>query len=629
MEVSPPPHAEDEKRSLAPPPASIPPPPLRASRVPPPMAAATPTKPTAATPPPRGGPDPAPLLAVTIAVIGAVDFVIPLLPWASLPLTGLLTLLVVPWSILVVREATGVPAGDRGRALRKLAFHFANIALVLAFLAAKWLTLVDALSEGHSQASLAPYRNYTVALVVLLVAGAALRGGRVARIVDASADHPARLMAGSFGLTSVVGALILALPVSLRDPSHVSLVDSLFVSVSAVCVTGLSTVNVAQTYTPAGQAVICGLIQIGGLGIMVITAAITILAGRRLGVKGSAALAEMVDSRSLLDVRRTVGMIVTYTIVFEAIGAGLLYFQFERTPNLLAGSSSPWAAVFHAVSAFCNAGFSIFDDNLAPFVGHSGVCMTINVLVILGGLGFPVVHELLFRWTTLLTRHRPPRLTLNTRVALATTAMLLGGMTLAYLVLENGASFTELGVIERLNAALFHSVSARTAGFNVVDVGKMRPASLLLTCLAMFVGAGSGSIAGGIKVTTLAVLFSAFRGELRGQSARLFDRTIPDAVVRRAMGVAFLATLVVVVVVFVLLLVEKHEPLAILFETVSAFSTTGLSTGITPQLGAAAKLVLSATMLIGRIGPLTAAIALSSRARATHYQLPEERVMIG
>ncbi len=348
-----------------------------------------PAKGAAAAPPARVGPDPAPLLALTIAVIGAVDFVIPLVPWASVPLTALLTVLVVPWSVLVVREATGVPETDRGRALRKVAFHFANIALVLAFLAAKWLTLIDALTEGHSQASLAPYRNYTVALVVLLVAGAALRGGRVARIVAASADHPARLMAGSFGLTSVVGALILALPVSLRDPSHVSLVDSLFVSVSAVCVTGLSTVNVAQTYTTAGQAVICGLIQIGGLGIMVITAAITILAGRRLGVKGSAALAEMVDSRSLLDVRRTVGMIVTYTIVFEAIGAGLLYLQFERTPQLLGDATAPWAAVFHAVSAFCNAGFSIFDDNLAPFIGHAGVCFTVDALVILGGLGFP------------------------------------------------------------------------------------------------------------------------------------------------------------------------------------------------------------------------------------------------
>lgn len=580
-----------------------------------------------------------PLLVITILVLGSVDFVIPLLRWASLPLSALLTILVVPWTIVLVGDAADAQAGERTRAVRRLAYHLATIALVLALLAAKWVTLVDAFSGKDATDFVGSYRSYTAALVVLLAVGGAVRGERIVRLVASSADHPARLMAGSFGLTSVVGALLLALPLSLNHPSEVSLVDSFFVSVSAVCVTGLSTVNVADTYTLFGQVVICALIQVGGLGIMVITAAVTILAGQRLGVKGSAAIAEMVDSRSLADVKRTVGMIVTYTFVFESIGASLLYVPFKHIPEIartayagsgLSGAGSPeWAAVFHAVSAFCNAGFSNFRDNMVPFVGAPFTCSIVSSLVILGGLGFPVVHELMFRWTHRLRRRRPPRLTLNTRVALATTTMLLVGLAAAYLVLENGASFSDLGIIERLNAAVFQSVSARTAGFNVVDLGKMRPASILLTCFAMFVGAGSGSIAGGIKVTTLAVLFAAFRGELRGQRPRLFDRAIPDAVVRRAMGVAFLATLLVLVVMFVLLLVEKKEPLALLFETVSAFSTSGLSTGITPDLSAIAKLILSATMLIGRIGPLTVAVALSSRVRATNYQLPEERVMIG
>lgn len=572
-------------------------------------------------------------------MLGVVDFIIPLRAWASIPLSALFSIVVVPWAVIVVRDTAAAPGEDRGRALRNLVFHLANIAFALAFVAAKWITIVDALSEESPVEYVASYRSYTVALVLLLVTGAALRGGRFTRLIASSADHPARLMAASFGLTSLVGALLLALPVSLYRPSEVSLVDSLFVAVSAVCVTGLSPVNVAETYTIVGQGVICALIQVGGLGIMVITAAVTILSGRRLGVKGSAVLAEMVDSRSLHDVRRTVGMIVSYTIVFEAIGATLLYFQFQRMPELaagpdahpgLAGPESPqWAAVFHAVSGFCNAGFSNFRDGMSPFAASPLVCLTVSVLVILGGLGFPVIHELLFRWTHRLRHHRPPRLTLNTRVALTTTSMLLAGMAAAYLVLENGASFSELGVIGRVNAALFQSVSARTAGFNVVDVGHMRPATLLLTCFAMFVGGGSGSIAGGIKVTTLAVLFAGFRGELRGQAARLFDRTIPDAVVRRAMGVGFLAVLLVLVVVFVLLLIEKQEPLAILFETVSAFSTTGLSTGITSQLSAPAKMILAATMLVGRVGPLTAAVALATRGRLAKFQLPEERVMIG
>jgi trk system potassium uptake protein len=613
------PTREDESSSLKPPHASIPPP-----LVPPRSVA-----PSAAGPAPsRRTPDPMRLLAATIAITGAVDFIIPLLAWASIPLSVILTILVVPWAVLVVREATG-DDDDRARAKRRFVFHFANTALVLTFLGAKWLTLIDALGEASPRVLLPAHRNYTLALVVLLLAGALLRGNRVVRFVAAGAEHPARLMAGSFGLVSAVGGLLLALPFSLRDPSSASLVDAMFVATSAVCVTGLSTVDVPQTYTTAGQGVICALIQVGGLGIMVITAAITMLAGKRLSVKGAAAVAEVVDSGSISDVRRTVSMIVSYTILLEAIGAGLLYVQLKGVPKLPGEASSTWSAVFHAISAFCNAGFSIFDGGMAPFVGSPGICGTIGALVVLGGLGFPVVHELLFRWTHMLGRRRPPRVTLNTRVALATTALLLAAMTTAYLALENRSSFRELGPLERLNAAVFQSVSARTAGFNVVDVGAMHPASLLLTSLAMFVGAGSGSIAGGIKITTVAVLFAAFRGEIRAQPPQLFDRRIPDAVVRRAIGVAFLATIVVLVIVLVLLVVERHEPLAIVFEVVSAFSTTGLSTGITPHLGIAAKLVLILTMLVGRIGPLTAAVALSARLRDRHYQLAEERVMIG
>lgn len=614
---------------------------MRPSRAPPPLAVAT-TRPAATEPKPAPvvtRRDRSLILLGTILVLGAVDFMLPLRAWASVPLSALLSLLLAPWAVVVTRETVNAPVVVRARALRALLFHLANIGLALAFLAAKWITIVDALSDEDHVSYVASYRSYTVALVLLLVAGGALRGGRVARLVAESADHPARLMAGSFGIVSLVGALLLALPLSLHRPNEVSLVDALFVSVSAVCVTGLSPVNVAETYTVVGQGVICALVQVGGLGIMVITAAVTILSGRRLGVKGSAAIAEVVDSRSLNDVRRTVGMIVTYTIVFEAIGAGLLYLEFERTPGIASGpdaaaglggpGSARWAAVFHAVSGFCNAGFSNFKDGMVPFVGSPLVCGTVSVLVVLGGLGFPVVHELLFRWTHRLRGHRPPRLTLNTRVALATTAMLLAGMAVAYLVLENGASFSHLGILERLNAAMFHSVVVRTAGFNVVDFGQMRPATLLLTCFAMFVGGGSGSIAGGIKVTTLAVLFAAFRGELRAQPARLFDRKIPEAVVRRAMGVGFLATFLVVTVVFVLLLIEDRPPLAILVEVVSAFSTTGLSTGITAELSFPAKVILAATMFVGRIGPLTAAVALSKRSRRETFQLPEERVMIG
>lgn len=597
-----------------------------------------PARPAAAPPTKARARRSPPLLFAAVTAIGAADFALAIRPWGSFLTTALLSLLAVPWLFVTVRAEPDAPRRSGRGAVRAVAFHLANLLLVVAFLAAKWLVLLDAREDGPA-AYIGSYRTYSAALLVLLLLGLALRGGRVARLVAASADRPARLMAGSFGLVALLGALLLSLPVSLRNVSEVSLLDSLFMSMSAVCVTGLTTVNVADTYTLTGQVVLCVLMQVGGLGIMVLTAAVTMLAGRRLGVKSSAVLAQAVDATSLADLKRTVGMIVAYTVVFEGIGAGALYLLLRRYPEQsflfyadggLGGSFSPaWAAVFHSVSAFCNGSLSNFRDGLVPFAEAPGFCLVIVALIVLGGLGFPVIHELLFRGVDRLRGHRPARLTLNTRIALTTTAALLVGLTALTLALENGASLSELPVPHRLVAALFHSACSRTSGFNLVDVAAMRPATLLLTAFAMFVGGDPGSTAGGIKTTTLAVLFANYRGELRGERPRIFDRRVPEAVVRRAVGVAFLSILIVVSVVFLLLLTEKHEPLKILFEVVSAFSTTGMSTGITPNLSIFGKLLVTLTMLIGRIGPLTAALALSARARRPAHELPEERVMIG
>lgn len=578
------------------------------------------------------------LWMVLVLALGAADTVFAVRRWLSLGLGIGLSLAVVPWAILVLRRDDVELRSSAKRSRRVLAVHLGNIALVVAFLAAKWLAYLRAIRHG-GDGYVHSYRNYVAALVILFVVGIAMRGGRGARLVTASTEHPARLMAASFGLLSILGTLLLALPVSVRSLEDISLVDSFFTATSSACVTGLATVNVAETYTFFGQLVICGLIQLGGLGIMVLVAAVTMLSGQRLGVKSSVVMAEMVDARSLIDLKRTVRMIVLYTLSFEAVGVALLYVQFRPFAEIqgtadadgpLAGAGGTlWAAVFHAVSSFCNAGMSNFRGGLSPFTGSFGVCLTAGALVTLGGMGFPVIHELIFRGFDRLRGTRPRRLTLNTRLSLVTTAILLGGLTLTLLALEFRGSFAPLGIAHSANAALFHSAAARTAGFNLVDVAAMRPATLLLTCFAMFIGGNPGSIAGGIKTTTLAVLFAAFRGELRGERPRLFDRALPDVVVRRAMGVAFLSTALVCAVVFLLLLTEHHPPLAIIFESVSAFSTTGASTGITPDLSTAGKIILTVTMLVGRVGPLTMALALSKQERLPAYELPEERVMIG
>jgi trk system potassium uptake protein TrkH len=567
---------------------------------------------------------PAALVAAAI-VLGGADFVLAMSGWPSWALSAALSFACVAWALSLgpLRARGGASELRRVRLLTIL--RGVIVALALAFMAAKWLVLIRAGSDPRYAGA---YRSYTAALVLLVVLAVAVREGRVARFVSASIDHPARVMAISFGLGAVLGALLLSLPLSLRSPADASLLDALFMSTSAICVTGLTTVNVAATYTWFGELVLCLLMQVGGIGIMGLSAAVTILAGRRLGLKSSSVLAQIVDAGSLADLRRTVLVMVGYTLAFEALGAAALYLQLRGMPQL-EGRSAAWAAVFHSVSAVCNGSLTNLRDGLVPFAGAAGVCQTLALLIVLGGLGFPVVHELLFRardrW-----RGRPqPRMSLNTRVALVTSAVLLVGMAVAYFALETQASFAPLDVGERINAALFQSACARTSGFNVVDVALMRPATLLLTCFAMFVGADPGSTAGGIKTTTLAVLFAAFRGELRGERPQLFGRSIPDGVVRRAMGVMFVSSAILGAVTFLLLLVERHDPLALFFEAVSAFSTTGLSTGITSSLTGAGKWVLVATMLVGRIGPLTVALALSAPARPRRYDLPEERVMIG
>jgi trk system potassium uptake protein TrkH len=509
------------------------------------------------------------------------------------------------------------------------------VAIVFALYVAKWLVLVY--SHGHDPVYLGSARTYTLTIALLLALGLISHDLRWSRLFAGVAAHPARLLATSFGATGVVGGLLLSLPIAQHSVSQLSLLDSLFMSFSAVCVTGLSVHSIPDTYSLFGQAVLCLLVQIGGLGIMVLSAAIAILVGQRMKVRSSALLTEIVDGSSLSSLRRTVLMICGFTFLLEGIGIGFLYLQFQQYPEIATLSGHPlsgagsalWAAVFHGVTAFCNAGFSNLSGGLLPLRGHPGVLSVLMALVVLGGLGFPVLSEL---WRALYAKVRRRRLeafTLHTRITLRVSAILLVVMALAYLALEWGHGFASLRYHERVFAALFHSAVARSAGFNVVDLAAWLPATLLLTCVAMFAGAGSGSTGGGVKVTTAAALFSGLRSELSGSPASLLDRYLPDAVIRKAIGVAVLSAVLISLAYFLLLLVEPHPPLELLFETVSAFSTTGLSTGVTPKLSVPGKLIIMIMMFIGRIGPLTLALALSSKARERALRLPDERVLIG
>jgi trk system potassium uptake protein len=584
------------------------------------------------------------VVALLAAVLGA-DWLLPLRGVWSFGLAVATSVLALPWAVLTLSFASADKEEQldsrqrklaRERRLRGLALRLALVLLVLTFLVTKWWLLLEA--GGSNQAFASSSRSYSLGLGLMMGLGLLARDLRASRFLATASLHPARLMALSFGGVGMVGALLLALPVSVRATEHVPLVDHVFMAFSAVCVTGLATVNIAQTYTLPGQVVLAVLIQLGGLGIMVLSAAVAIAAGQRLRLKSSAVLTEVVDGTSLSTLKRTVLTICGLTFAIEAIGAVSFYLAWQEHASVmllnyghpLAGAGSvAWAATFHAISAFCNAGMSNLDAGLVPFTGRPATLGLAGGLVVLGGLGFPVLDELLRKALAALGRRRGPVLSLHARIVLRASGVLLLMMTVGYLLLEWRASLSPLPYLERLGAAWFHAVVARTAGFNVIDLGAMLPATLLLTCGAMFIGAGPGSTAGGIKVTTLVALFAGLRAELTGRTPRVLNRTLPELVIRKAMGVAFLSLCIVLCGFFLLLLFEDHPPLALAFEAVSAFSTTGLSTGITAALSVPGKLLVTLLMFAGRIGPLTLALALSAKAESRGFELPQERVLIG
>lgn len=574
------------------------------------------------------------VLGATFAVVVGFDIWLLLSgAWAA-ALTALQTLLMAATTVILLRGLKGTRPSVTGLLALFLVAGVGWLALLQ-----KWWIVAQAVGEERLPFA-ASYRvmAVTAALCSLLVLFG--RGQRFARYFAALAEHPARQTALSFVILALFGAFLLSLPVCVRDASRVAFVNALFMATSAVCVTGLAVHTVSETYSFWGQLVLLTLAQIGGLGIMVLSASLTVLTGRKLRARSSFALAEVLDADSVATLRGSIARIVLFSLALEALGAVLLYIAFAGYPEVqldaaadhpLAGAGSrAWSAIFHAVSSFCNAGFSLSRDGLVPFVGAPGVCAIVMALIVLGGVGFPVLSELSDMARMRFARRRPNRLSLHTRTVLIASAGLIVVGAVATACLEWRASLAALPVPERLLAALFQSVSMRTAGFNTVDVAAFSPAGLMLTCLLMFIGASPGGTGGGVKTTTFAALLATFRAELRGPSEpRLLGRRLPETTVRRAVAVSFASAVILTGVVLFLLISERHAPLALVFEAVSAFGTVGLSTGLTASLSVPGKLVIIATMLVGRVGPVTLALAASERGTRAHHRPPHERVMIG
>jgi potassium uptake TrkH family protein len=398
-----------------------------------------------------------------------------------------------------------------------------------------------------------------------------------------------------------------------------------FTSTSAVCVTGLIVVDTPAYWTQFGQVVILGLIQIGGFGIMTLASLLALLVARRLGLRGRLIAQTETGALRLGDVRRVLLGVAFFSFLFEATAAAVLALRLGLSYDYSAGSAA-YQGVFTAVSAFNNAGFALWSDSLVGFVTDGWICVTIAFAIIAGGLGFPVWLELR---RGLLT---PRRWTLHTKLTLSLTGLLILVGFVAVLGFEwsNDATLGGLRGPGKLLASFFQGVTPRTAGFNSLDYGRMDDETLLVTDGLMFIGAGSASTGGGIKVTTFALLILMVWAEVRGEpEVNAFGRRIPATAQRQALGVAFLAINVVVICTLLLLVTNPFPLDQTLFEALSAFGTVGLSTGITADFSAFGQGILIFLMYFGRVGPLTLGVALALRERERRFRYAEERPIIG
>ena len=447
------------------------------------------------------------------------------------------------------------------------------------------------------------------------------------------AARPQGILVAAFLAAILVGTLLLWLPAASASGTPVPLDVAFFTATSATCVTGLSVVDIGSVFSTFGQVVILSLIQIGGVGIMTVGTFLLIMLGRRLSVRSESVLATSIGEEQSTGLLTLLKHTITFALVIEGLGTAVLAWRHWTT------GCPPWRAIglggFHAVSAFCNAGFSPLPDSLIS-LRHDGVYLaTIILLITLGGIGFLVLHNVTQFRFWMRDRLRRGRVTAHSRMVLQTSlGLVLLGMLL-FGAMEWSRAFAGLTVREKFLGTLFHSVSSRTAGFNAVPMGDFSEPSRVLTMALMFIGGSPGSTAGGIKTTTFLVLVLTIIAMIRGSPATRYGvRAIPETIVRESI-VIFLLGIGLVTTIFTLLLLTENPPtggnaaLPLLFETVSAFGTAGLSLDVTPQLSLAGRLLIVLAMFIGRLGPLTMVLIVGTADRSDHIHFPEEEVVVG
>jgi len=499
-----------------------------------------------------------------------------------------------------------------------------------------------------TKAEAAIIRHFAVGIYLVIQVVAKLC--RTSVNLAASGKSPTRTLIASFLVLIISGAGLLMLP-RASTGENLSFVDALFTATSATCVTGLIVKDTGRDFSLMGQVVILSLIQLGGLGIVIFGAVFALLLGQALSLRESAAMQDLLSARTLSRIGNMIAFIFIGTVFIEAFGTIGIFGMWNDVPGQVANGHQQWFySIFHSVSAFCNAGFSLFSDSFVSYNRSWGLYVVVCPLIILGGLGFSVLYDLvntaadrvnrffkkLFHKQYRLSMEMPKRLRLQTKIVLSvSTSLIVLGM-LAILLFERYASVSDSSEKTGILGALFQSVTARTAGFNTVDISSLSASSKFVLILLMFVGGSPGSTAGGIKTVTLAVVIMTAVAALRKRhEVEMFKRSVRIVVVGRAITVTLLFAAVLFVAALVLSITESSNGFTlseIMFETASALGTVGLSTGVTGPLTTltdAGKLIIIAVMLIGRLGPLTLLAALTFNLKPARYNYPDEAIIVG
>ncbi|AZR74894.1 Trk family potassium uptake protein [Anoxybacter fermentans] len=438
--------------------------------------------------------------------------------------------------------------------------------------------------------------------------------------IDLGGLSPAQILSAGYLIVIFFGTVLLMLPFATVDGQGLDLIDALFTATSATCVTGLVVVTTGTTFTVFGQLVIMLLIQIGGLGIMTMSTAFALIMGRKITLRQRLIIQEDLNQLGISGLLRLIQYILAFTFTIEGLGALLFFIRLARKYPL---KKAIFYSIFHSVSAFNNAGFDLFGNSLESFVGDPLIILTAIILIVLGGLGFTVLVELF---------DKRKLHSLHAKMVIVTTVILLlvGFIVIFALEYSNSNTMANLSLGEKIMASFFLSVTPRTAGFNTVPTGALRESTLFFIMILMFIGASPGSTGGGIKTTTIGTIVFTLWTTVRGKKdVEIFKRRLDEGIIFKSLTILMLSLLLVLVVTLILSVTEESSLVEILFETVSAFGTVGLSTGITPTLSKIGRMLIIITMFTGRVGPLTLAVAMSESKKKPQFHYPKEKIMVG